>query len=506
MPVLNGGKCVAFLVSGYFLKKIPTRRELDRQWESWSGQKPLPDDVDYKRFVYNFINMPLLDGPQAQAHLKLLKMAAGLISGDGNPEEITGQAARLNEKVFAKWKLNSGWPRKALGLEIRSSDISWPDKNFGPEDRLVTRMKRAPTVAMALLLVDEPGRGLDEVDAMIRQKRLERAGYFLAQNLEETAAFPVWNEGLVFLTSPRPGANPTQARLQLREKALSISERMGKQFGTSAWVGIGTQLHPGEGLNPSCQEAFQALQWAIYQNKKILFWDEKEPSDSSQLLERNPWPNARQLIDSCLRGSGAEKATQLDQYVRDVLRLTAERADLIRVHLLDALSLYAAMLEQRLLLPAGRLSGSLGEWVSLLDKQRATHELISSFKSALQAFAEFSVNPQTAELDATVKELKGYVLEHFQSNLTAGQAARQMGISRATFYRNIQKRMGMGFKEYVQKVRLEEAKRLLRTSRYSVARVAQECGFSSSAYFISAFKKSTLKTPSPHQPVYVRPG
>jgi hypothetical protein len=38
VPVLKAGKCIAFIVSGYFLKNVPTRKELERQWESWTGQ------------------------------------------------------------------------------------------------------------------------------------------------------------------------------------------------------------------------------------------------------------------------------------------------------------------------------------------------------------------------------------------------------------------------------------------------------------------------------------
>jgi hypothetical protein len=38
VPVLKAGKCIAFIVSGYFLKNVPTRRELELQWESWTGQ------------------------------------------------------------------------------------------------------------------------------------------------------------------------------------------------------------------------------------------------------------------------------------------------------------------------------------------------------------------------------------------------------------------------------------------------------------------------------------
>src|SRR5581483_7685782 len=61
VPVLSKGKCIAFITSGFFLKKIPTRRELERQWELWTGRKPLPDDSDFKGFVFNALNMPLLD-------------------------------------------------------------------------------------------------------------------------------------------------------------------------------------------------------------------------------------------------------------------------------------------------------------------------------------------------------------------------------------------------------------------------------------------------------------
>jgi two-component system response regulator YesN len=348
---------------------------------------------------------------------------------------------------------------------------------------------------MALLLVDEPNHCLGDVDSMIRQKRLEREGFFYAQRLGETVAFSLRDEGLVFLTSPRPGSGPTQARLQLREKAHLISARMEKLFDTHALVGIGPILHEGEGLNPTCQEAFGALQWAVHQNKNIFFHDEIRPSEIKPLSKGKPWPDAQQLVDACLRGSKAEKVSVLDLYLRDVLRQTTQRTDLVRVLLVDALSLYAASLEKKILMPAGRLSGSLQEWISRLEKQTATHELIGSFKAALQAFTEYSINPTAAEMEATVKELKAYVTEHFRSPLTVQKAARQMGLSRSTFHRYVRKWMGMGFNEYVQQVRREEAKRMLRTSRFSVARIAQECGFSSSGYFIRTFKKSTRCTP-----------
>ncbi len=495
VPVLSGGKCVAFITSGFSLKDIPKRRQLEQQWKSWTGKFPPPEDPDFKGFVFNAVNMPLLDGPQARAHLELLGMVASLISGEGNPEEIISRATELNHKVFTKWKLNVEWPRKALGLDIQGSDQPWPDKRFGQNDITVTKMRRMPTVAMALLLVDERGRGLDDVDSMIRQKHLEREGFFLAQRLGETVAFPLGDEGLVFLTSPRPGANPTQAKLQLMEKARSLSEKMGRIFHTQALIGIGSVRFEGDGLNASRQEALLALQWAIHQNKKQFSYDEIAASESHPPSQGTPWPDAQGLTEAFLKDSKAEKAAALDQYIHDVIHHSAGRADLARVHLICTLSLYGAQLERKLLLPSGRLSGLLGDWISRLEKSRATHDLIAAFKDALGVFLKFALKPSTAEMAATVKDLKAYVAGHFRSPLTAGQAARQMGFSRASLHRYARKWMGMGFNEYVQQVRLAEAKSLLRASRLSVARIAQECGFSSSGYFIRAFKKKNRGTP-----------
>jgi AraC-like DNA-binding protein len=495
VPVLCKGKCIAFITSGFFSKSIPTREELELQWKSWTGRFPAPDDTDFKGFVLNALNMPLLDGPQARAHRELLEMAAALLSGEGDPDGIASRATELNHKVFTRWKLNAEWPRKALGLEIVGSDQSWPDKRFGENDMMVTKMRRMPTVAMALLLVDEQDRALDDVDAMIRQKRLEREGFFHARRLGETVSFPVGDEGLAFLTSPRPGSNPTQAKLQLREKARSISERMGKLFHTQALIGIGSILPEGEGLNASYQEALLALQWAIHQDRKQVSYDEIAPLEINTRSTGTPWPDAQDLTGAYLRGAKAEKVPALDRYIRDVIHQAAGRVDLARVHLISTLSLYSAQLEGKLLLPSGRLSGLLRDWIIRLEKSRATHELIGAFKEALGAFAQFSLDPSTAELAATVKDLKVYVSGHFRSPLTAGHAARQMGVSPSSLHRYVRKWMGMGFNQYVQQVRLEEAKRMLRTSRFSVARIAQECGFSSSGYFIRSFKKKTRKTP-----------
>ena len=56
--------------------------------------------------------------------------------------------------------------------------------------------------------------------------------------------------------------------------------------------------------------------------------------------------------------------------------------------------------------------------------------------------------------------------------------------------------LGIGFKTYLNSLRIRYAQDLARDRRLSVAEIASESGFSDSLYFSKAFKKHTGKTPS----------
>jgi len=495
VPVLKAGECIGYLTSGVFLRDVPTREELERQWESWSGRKPRPGDADFKRFVSAALNAALLDGPQASAHLELLEMTASLVSGEGDPWAIANRATRLNHRVFARWKLDARWPPRALGLETGGSNRVWPDRRPKALDRITAGIKRVPRAAIAVLLADPGDRPSDEVDAMIRQKRLERAGFFLARQLEEAASFPLWDEGLVFLLSTRPGASNLQAKLLLKETARTITERLGAIFGLRAHAGIGSTVPEGDGLNPSCGEALRALQWAVHRNRAVLSHDEVGRLETKTAGHGRLWPDAPRLVEACLKGLKTEESTALDGYLREAFHYSAGRPDLIRTQLLDTLSLLASALEKRLLLPVGRLSAFMGDWVQRFEKMRSTREMDAAFREAVKSFGEFSLRPSAGKAKSTVLELKSYLEEHFRSPLTVRQVARQMGISQATLHRYARQWLGTGIQPYLRKLRLGEAQRLLRGTRLGVGRVARECGFSSSGYFIRVFKQSTGKTP-----------
>ena len=55
--------------------------------------------------------------------------------------------------------------------------------------------------------------------------------------------------------------------------------------------------------------------------------------------------------------------------------------------------------------------------------------------------------------------------------------------------------VGMTFGEYVEHVRIENAKRLLVTTDLPIVSVAEQTGFNNQAYFTKVFRKSTDTSP-----------
>lgn len=73
---------------------------------------------------------------------------------------------------------------------------------------------------------------------------------------------------------------------------------------------------------------------------------------------------------------------------------------------------------------------------------------------------------------------------------------KEIGISRASLYNKLKEITGMGANEYINKYRLEEAIKLIKTTEFSFTEIADKTGFSTARYFSTLFKQYTGKTPT----------
>jgi AraC-like DNA-binding protein len=95
-----------------------------------------------------------------------------------------------------------------------------------------------------------------------------------------------------------------------------------------------------------------------------------------------------------------------------------------------------------------------------------------------------------------------YVHDHLDRHLTAEELAEKACMSRSTFYRSFRSEFGVTPLQYVNRLRMERAQRLLRTADQTVTDVSYDLGFSSVSHFITTFKKYVGVTPKTYQEAY----
>lgn len=98
-------------------------------------------------------------------------------------------------------------------------------------------------------------------------------------------------------------------------------------------------------------------------------------------------------------------------------------------------------------------------------------------------------------ISPAIRRSMRWMADHLENNQSIEAIARQTGLSVAHFHQQFLRETGFTPGDWRTRERIKSAKRLLRQSSYSITQIAMRCGFSSSQYFATAFKR--LVGPSP---------
>ena len=92
-----------------------------------------------------------------------------------------------------------------------------------------------------------------------------------------------------------------------------------------------------------------------------------------------------------------------------------------------------------------------------------------------------------AEKSDTLSEIMSYFNSHFRENLSLALLERELHISKYYISHIINERLGEGFNEYLNSIRIDEACRLLSESDKSIKEISAEVGFGTVRSFDRAF-------------------
>lgn len=147
----------------------------------------------------------------------------------------------------------------------------------------------------------------------------------------------------------------------------------------------------------------------------------------------------------------------------------------------------------------GTLNGAFDALLEILAQDRgdqfaqlcATHLLVS---------APERLNPilpgHRNHCDEAILKLQDWIESHHAEAITIERMGREVGLAERTLKRRFQQATRLPPNLYVQKVRIDKAKKLLLASSMSVKAIAYEVGYENVSFFVRLFKTHVGQTPA----------
>ena len=89
-----------------------------------------------------------------------------------------------------------------------------------------------------------------------------------------------------------------------------------------------------------------------------------------------------------------------------------------------------------------------------------------------------------------------YMNAHFQENPKMSDVAEMCHLNENYFCRLFKNSVGMNYKEYLKKLKLEYAMKLIRNTNLSMTEIAEKCGYETQSHFNREFKNYYEQTPT----------
>ncbi|MDS0524215.1 AraC family transcriptional regulator [Clostridium sp. SHJSY1] len=100
------------------------------------------------------------------------------------------------------------------------------------------------------------------------------------------------------------------------------------------------------------------------------------------------------------------------------------------------------------------------------------------------------------DVDKRIQKAINYILRNLQNQIEVKELASSAGLTTAYFGTLFKRYMGLSVKEYINRMKINNAENILLSGEFSVQEAAYRCGFEDVYYFSKLFKKTKGFSPS----------
>ncbi|NRV87499.1 helix-turn-helix transcriptional regulator [Clostridium beijerinckii] len=110
--------------------------------------------------------------------------------------------------------------------------------------------------------------------------------------------------------------------------------------------------------------------------------------------------------------------------------------------------------------------------------------------------SHFTFKKSSTFYNSTMQNLLRYIEIHYHEKISLDSIAKDLGFSKFYLSRIFSNKIGYQFNDYINRLRINKAQKLLSETDLPVTVIALECGFESQRNFNRIFKELTTLTPT----------
>lgn len=252
------------------------------------------------------------------------------------------------------------------------------------------------------------------------------------------------------------------------------------------------------GLVTDSRAQFNLNHNKLYQQSKI--------NESIQMYKASPQVNSRvypyekekALITKLKTGDTEQAKALLNDLLGYVFFAEGNNFEVVKSRALELSSLLS-----RAAIEGGATSDSVlkvnNQFLMSLQNITDLDDLCYKLQETIDVFTDCMFNYIPSKGNEITKKAIRYISQNFSRNLTLDEVADHVHLNPAYFSTLFKQSTGSSFKEYLNMVRIEESKRLLSNTDYSIIDISLATGFEDQSYFSKVFKKYTGLTPKQYR-------
>jgi len=218
-------------------------------------------------------------------------------------------------------------------------------------------------------------------------------------------------------------------------------------------------------------------------NETIQIYKEQQLSPDRQAF----YEKESLLLAKVRTGNIAEVKALLNELLGHVLFSEGGQVTAVRLHAIELTTLLS-----RVAMDGGARTDSIyalsSQFLELMTREQSVDELCYLLQDVVESF----MNAMFSDKDKGnpyIRQALRYMAEHYARPLTLASVAAEVGLSPGYFSTLFHDVVGVSFRDHLCRIRVEESKRLLLSSDYSLTDIAVAMGFTDQSYYSKVFKR-----------------